>query len=59
MGLGVALTVSSTIFAAGNHNIQALKLNPYSASKGNDAMVFANGVKNNISSYSYKITILI
>ncbi|MDE6619958.1 MAG: hypothetical protein K2K74_05625 [Lachnospiraceae bacterium] len=56
MGLGLALTVSSTIFAAGNHNIQALKLNPYSASKGNDAMVFANGVKNNISSYSYKIT---
>lgn len=47
--------VGQTVLAAGNHNIQALKLNPFD-NKQNDAMVVANGIKSNASGYSYQIT---
>ncbi len=49
-----ALIGQTVLAAAGNHNIQALKLNPFDG-KRNDAMVVANGIKNNASGYTYKI----
>ena len=58
LALSLALTalITQTIMAAaGNHKIQALKLNPFD-NKKNDAMVVANGIKNNASGYTYSIT---
>lgn len=58
LALSLALTALITqpiMAAAGNHKIQALKLNPFD-NKKNDAMVVANGIKNNASGYTYSIT---
>lgn len=59
--LGFVLTVAimvgvtgQTAFAAGNYNIQALKLNTFNG-KQNDTSVFANGVKNNVTGYTYTV----
>lgn len=48
LGLMTSALMGQVAFAAGNHNIQALKLNPF-AGKENDAMVVANGIKKQCS----------
>lgn len=54
VGLVLVLIIGQTVFAAGNYKIQALKMNTF-VGKGNDTTIFANGVKNNISSYTYTV----